>query len=172
MPKEEGHRGFLYQSFSHGPVPLSPIISTFLSSCSEELTRSFLSVPFLRLSLSYPHPSSEGVFSVLPRARGLQKATSMESPEPDPGASFLSCVHIPGQKQNCRVGRALGSHQVPAHVTDLEMSPGVQRACSQSAHVWTSRILGKLHIFPPMQSIQVLRVTLHQAPGQVLQTHQ
>ena len=83
----------------------------------------------------------------------------MESPEPDPGASFPSWVHIPGQKQNCRVGRALGSHQVPARVTDLEMEPqGVQRACSQSAHVWTSRILGKLHVFPPMQSIQVLRV--------------
>ena len=142
-------QGFLCQSFSHGPVPLSPMVSTFLSSCSEELTRSFLSVPFSGFPNSYPHPSSEGIISVLPRAGGLQKATSMEGSEPNPGASFPSCVHIPGQRQNCRVGRALGSRQVTAHVADLEMEPqGVQRACSQSAHVWTSRILGAAHLSP------------------------
>ena len=40
----------------------------------------------------------------------------------------------------------------------------MQGACSQcAARLWTLRISGKLHVFSPMPSIQVLRVS--SAPG-------
>ena len=58
--------GFLCQSFSHGPVPLSPIISTFLSSCSEELATSFLSVPFSSFPPAIRTPAQKESFLSYP----------------------------------------------------------------------------------------------------------
>lgn len=143
VPKEVGHRDSCVRALAMG---LSHFLPWYPLSFPVAL-KSSLDLSCLSLSLAFPTaiptPAQRESFLSYPELGGLQKATSMEGPELNPGASFPSCVHIPGQRQNCRVGRALGSRQVPVHVTDLEMEPqGVQRACSQSAHVWTSRILG------------------------------